>query len=107
MQSNSKLYRLAVSQHTSHCSTWFTFKDKAYLTCKGNPDLWLPKFLCSVFFKILLKPAINNKNTKNYSPKTAHIPLLSKTAHLTEYVSRNIGKKKLRRLFYQSSQLSP
>ena len=48
-------------------------KIKAYLTCKCNPDFWLPKFLCSVFFNILLKPATNKKNTKNDSPKTAHI----------------------------------
>ena len=109
MQSNSKLYRLAVSQHTSHCSTWFTFKEKAYLTCKCNPDFWLAKFLCSVFFNILLKPAINKKNTKNYYTvlKQLIFHVFSKTSHLTEYVSRNVGKKKLRRLFYYSSQLFP
>ena len=36
-------------------------KIKPYLICKCNPHFWLAKFLCSVFFTILLKPAINKK----------------------------------------------
>ena len=69
-------------------------KIKPYLTCKCNPHFWLAKFLCSVFFTILLKPAINKKILRLTVLKHLIFYFFSRQVHSTEYANRNVAKKK-------------